>query len=257
MIVCTCTSTRMIPSVATWISGQLGIQQTHASYDLVAACAGLPYGLSEAARILQEVERPVLVVCAEKFSDKIGNVRPSRMIFGDGAAAIVVGVAPRASSRTSSTCRPTPVVRRAEVNSIIWPNPAFDNNITVYGPEVKSLAGRYLAQMIEELKTLPDPDGDEGSLLESIDLIVPHQANKTMVVQLAADAGLSEDSLYFNIGKVGNASSASIPLAIHDAVRDGVIKEPMRIFAPGFGAGAVAGYSVMRIDPAVVAISEA
>ena len=92
MIVCTCTSTRLIPSVATWISGQLGIQQTHASYDLVAACAGLPYGLSEAVRILQEVERPVLIVCAEKFSDKIGNVRPSRMIFGDGAAAIVVGV---------------------------------------------------------------------------------------------------------------------------------------------------------------------
>ena len=52
-------------------------------------------------------------------------------------------------------------------------------------------------------------------------------------------------------------SSASIPLAIHDAVRDGVIKEPMRIFAPGFGAGAVAGYSVMRVDPDVVAISEA
>ena len=45
-----------------------------------------------------------------------------------------------------------------------------------------------------------------------------------MVIQLALDAGLSADSLYFNIEKVGNASSASIPLAIHDAVRDGVIK---------------------------------
>jgi hypothetical protein len=53
---------------------------------------------------------------------------------------------------------------------------------------------------------------------------------------------------------VGNASAASIPLAIHDAVRDGVITEPVRIFAPGFGAGAVAGYSVMRLDPAIVAI---
>ena len=139
------------------------------------------------------------------------------------------------------------------MNSIIWPNPAFDNNITVYGPEVKALAGRYLVQMIEELKVLPDPDGIAASLLESIDLIVPHQANKTMVSQLAMQAGLSADSLYFNIEQVGNASSASIPLAIHDAVRDGVIKEPMRIFAPGFGAGAVAGYCVMRIDPAVVA----
>ena len=52
---------------------------------------------------------------------------------------------------------------------------------------------------------------------------------------------------------MGNASSASIPLAIHDAVRDGVITAPTRIFAPGFGAGAVAGYAVMRIDPAVIA----
>ena len=140
------------------------------------------------------------------------------------------------------------------MNSIIWPNPAFDNNITVYGPEVKALAGRYLVQMIDELKMLPDPDGAAASLLESIDLIVPHQANKTMVIQLALDAGLSADSLYFNVEKVGNASSASIPLAIHDAVRDGVINRPMRIFAPGFGAGAVAGYCVMRIDPAIVAL---
>ena len=253
MLVCTCTSTRMIPSVATWVSGQLGIYQTHASCDIVAACAGLPYGLSDATRILQEVQRPVLVVCVEKFSDKIGNVRPSRMIFGDGAAAVVLGVAPDGEPpdiEFMQTYASGPV---SEVNSIIWPNPDFDNNITVYGPEVKALAGRYLVQMIDELKTLPDPDGVALSLLESIDLIVPHQANKTMVSQLAIQAGLSSDSLYFNVEQVGNASSASIPLAIHDAVRDGVIKEPMRIFAPGFGAGAVAGYLVLRIDPAVVA----
>ena len=48
VLVCTCTSDRLIPSVATWLSGQLGIQQTHCSFDLVAACAGLSYGLAEA-----------------------------------------------------------------------------------------------------------------------------------------------------------------------------------------------------------------
>ena len=52
---------------------------------------------------------------------------------------------------------------------------------------------------------------------------------------------------------MGNASSASIPLAIHDAVRDQVITKPTRVFAPGFGAGAVAGYAILRIDPAVIA----
>jgi 3-oxoacyl-[acyl-carrier-protein] synthase III len=254
VLVCTCTSSRLIPSLATYLCGQLGMHQVYAAYDLIAACAGMPYGLAEAARILQEVERPVLVVCVEKFSDKIGNVRTSRMIFGDGAAAMVVGPAPEGAAPDFDYMKTYASGPASEVNSILWPNPEFDNNITVFGPQVKALAGRYLSQMIEELGQLPHPDGGEGTLLDSIDLIVPHQANKTMVIQLAERAGLTADQLYFNIEKVGNTSSASIPLAIHDAVRDGVITEPLRVFAPGFGAGAVAGYAVMRVDPAVVAV---
>jgi len=254
VLVCTCTSSRLIPSLATYICGQLGIYQTHAAYDIIAACAGMPYGLAEATRLLQEVDRPVLVVCVEKFSDKIGNVRTSRMIFGDGAAAMVVGPAPDGAAPDFHYLQTYASGPASEVNSIIWPNPVFDNNITVFGPHVKALAGRYLAQMIEEITALLDPDGRAGSLLESIDLIVPHQANKTMVLQLAKQAGLTPEQLYFNIEEVGNTSSASIPLAIHDAVRDGVITAPVRIFAPGFGAGAVAGYTVLTLDPAIVAV---
>ena len=74
-----------------------------------------------------------------------------------------------------------------------------------------------------------------------------------MVVNFAKAAGVAPERLYFDIGSVGNTSSASIPIAIHDAVREGVIDRPMRIFAPGFGAGAVAGYVVMRLDPSVIA----
>jgi 3-oxoacyl-(acyl-carrier-protein) synthase III len=252
VIFCSCTSTRLIPSISTWLSGQLGIYQTHASFDLVAACAGFPYGMAEAVRILQDVDRPVLVVCAEKFSDKIGSVRTSRMIFGDGASAMVV--APGADGREPDvevlqTYASGPV---SEVNSIIWPNPEFDNDITVWGPEVQNLVERYLAQMMEELRSLPRPDGDPGTLVEAVDLVVPHQANRTMVTKLATQAGLAEDQLYFNIDRVGNVSAASIPIAIHDAVADGVIDRPMRVFAPGFGAGAVGGYAVVRIDPAIV-----
>jgi 3-oxoacyl-(acyl-carrier-protein) synthase III len=253
VIVCSCTSTRMMPSVATWLSGELGIYQTHSSADVVAACAGLPYGLSEATRLLQEVERPVLVVCAEKFSDKIGSVRPSRMIFGDGAAAIVVGPAgpdQPTDIEWLQTYASGPV---SEVNSIIWPNPDFDNSITVYGPEVRSLAGRYLSQMISELQALPDPEGAASSVWDTIELVVPHQANKTMVINLAEKAGLPADKLYFNIEEMGNTSAASIPLAIADAVDQHVIDRPKRVFAPGFGAGAVGGYAVLRVDPAIIA----
>ena len=257
VLFCSCTSTRLIPAVSAWLTGQLGMHQTHNSCDIIAACAGMPYGLAEAIRLLQEVERPVLLVCAEKFSDKIGTVRPSRMIFGDGAAAMVVGVAPQGSESDIDYVQTYAGGPVSEVNSIVWPNPAFDNGLTVYGPEVKSLAGRYLRQMIEEIAALPDPTGGAASLLESIDLIVPHQANKTMVTELAVGAGLSADQLYFNIEKVGNLSAASIPMALHDAVRDGVLAAPRRVFAPGFGAGAVGGYAVLRLDPAVVAISAA
>jgi 3-oxoacyl-[acyl-carrier-protein] synthase III len=253
VLVSTCTSNRQIPSMACWLSGELGLLQTHASADLAAACAGLPYGLAEAIRQLQEVDRPVLLVCVEKFSDKIGSVRTSRMIFGDGAAAMVVAPAAPGTSGDVEVVQTYASGPRSEVNSIIWPNPEFDNDITVYGPEVKSLVRRYLTQMIDELGAQSDPDDPGRTLLESIELIVPHQANKTMILNLAGQAGLSADQLYFNVETMGNVSSASIPIALHDAVRDGVITRPTRVFSPGFGAGAVGGYAVMRIDPAIVA----
>jgi 3-oxoacyl-[acyl-carrier-protein] synthase III len=175
------------------------------------------------------------------------------MIFGDGAAAMVIGPALQGCAPDIEYMQTYASGPTSQVNSILWPNPAFDNNITVFGPEVKALAGRYLQQMLDDIKDLPDPDGIAESLLDSIEITIPHQANKTMVIDLAASAGLSADQLYFNIEQMGNTSAASIPLAIRDAVRDGVITKPTRVFAPGFGAGAVAGYAVLRIDPAVIA----
>ena len=219
----------------------------------MAACAGLPYGLAEAIRQLQEVDRPVLLVCVEKFSDKIGSARTSRMMFGDGASAMVIAPAAPGSAGDVELFQTYASGPGSEVNSIIWPNPAFDNDLTVYGPEVKALVRRYLAQMLEEVGAEADPDDAGRTLLESVELIVPHQANKTMILDLAGQAGVTAEQLYFNIEKMGNVSAASIPIALYDAVRDGVISRPTRVFTPAFGAGAVGGYTVMRIDPAVVA----
>ena len=252
MLFCSCTSTRLIPSVATWLSGELGLLQTHNSSDIVAACAGMSYGIGEAIRLLQEIERPVLLVCAEKFSDKIGTVRTSRMIFGDSAAAMVIGPAAEGVASDIEVFQTYASGPWSEVNSIIWPNPEFDNNITVYGPEVKALVTRYLKEMTGELAQLPNPNGKGGSMIDAIDLVVPHQANKNMVLTLAEAAGIPGDRIFFNIQRVGNTSSASILLAVHDAVQEKRIDRPMRIFAPGFGAGAVGGYVVMRVDPEIV-----
>jgi 3-oxoacyl-[acyl-carrier-protein] synthase III len=256
VICCTCTSNRQLPSLASSLSGLLGIYQTYASFDLVAACAGMVYGLAECVRLIQEIKRPVVLVCAEKFSDKVGTVRPSRMVFSDGAAALVLGPAPDGAPSDIEMIQTYASGPFAQVNSIIGPNPEFDNGITVYGAEVRALVRRYLKQMMEELSALCDPNDASRSLLDTLDLIVPHQANRTMVTELARAAGIAPDKLYFNIDKVGNTSAASIPIAVSDATREGVIRRTARVFAPGFGAGAVAGYAIMRIDPRIVALEE-
>ncbi|MFC8850440.1 MULTISPECIES: 3-oxoacyl-[acyl-carrier-protein] synthase III C-terminal domain-containing protein [unclassified Micromonospora] len=253
VLVSTSSSSRLVPPMACWLSGELGLLQTHASVDSIAACAGLPYGLAGAVRQLQEVRRPVLLVCVEKFSDKIGSVRTSRMIFGDAAAAMVVAPAPAGAVGDVDVVQTYASGPHNEVNSIVWPNPEFDGDLTMYGPDVKSLVRRYLVQMLAELRAEPDPDAPGRPLLDGVGLVVPHQANKAMFLGLAGEAGLATDNLYFNIEKMGNVSSASIPIAIHDAIREGVITRPTRIFAPAFGAGAVGGYVVLRVDPAIVA----
>jgi 3-oxoacyl-(acyl-carrier-protein) synthase III len=250
LLFCTCTSERLIPSTATWLSGQLGIIQTHCSADIIAACAGFPYGMAEAVRQLQEIKRPLLLVMAEKFSDKIGNARPSRMIFGDGAAAMVIS--PSEAGRDVEVVQTYASGPFSQVNSIIWPNYDFDNDITVYGPEVKSLVKRYLNQMIGELTELKGVKGD-GALIDDIDVIVPHQANKNMIIDIAVPQGIAAEDIYFNITEVGNTSAASIPIALADAVYEGAVKKRSLVFAPGFGAGAVGGYVVMSLEPSMVA----
>jgi 3-oxoacyl-[acyl-carrier-protein] synthase III len=84
------------------------------------------------------------------------------------------------------------------------------------------------------LTQLPNPDGVSGSLIDAIDLVVPHQANKNMVLTLAEAAGIPGDRIFFNIERMGNTSSASILLAVHDAVREGRIDRPMRVFRTRF-----------------------
>jgi len=254
VVVCTSTSVRSMPSTAALLSARLGILQTHASCDVVAACAGLPYGIAEAVRLLQEVKRPVLVVAAEKFSDKVGTVRTSRMLFGDGAAAMVIGAtawARRPDIEVFQTYASGPL---SEVEAIVWPNAEFNHGMTINGPEVRALVKRYLAQMVGELTKLPHPDGRPGRLIDAIELIVPHQANQVMVRSLAEQVGLDPNRVYFNIARVGNTSAASIPIAIHDAVAAGVIDRSVRVFAPAFGAGAAAGYVCLRLHPDVVAV---
>lgn len=252
VIFCTSTTTQKGPAAAPWLCGELGIVQTHCAFDVVAGCAGFTYGIGDAVRHLQEVQRPVLLVCAEKFSHWLGNNRPARMLFGDAATAVVVGPAEAGAEPDVEVMQTFGGGTVNEVNAIVVPNPQVGDDITFYGARVKAFVERYLIQMLDEMRALPAPGGGPGSLLDAVDLVVPHQANRTMITELAVTFGVPVDQLYFNMATTGNVSAASIPLALHDAVRDGVIDRPMRVFSPAFGAGALGGYVVLRVDPAIV-----
>lgn len=252
VVVCSATNTRPMPSLAAWLGGELGITAGRISVDLVAACAGFVYGLAECIRLLQEVDRPLLLVCADKFSDKMGTVRSSRMIFGDGAAALVLAPAPPGVASDVELVQTYAGGTRDEVNSVVWPDPAFDGCITVRADGARSIVRRYLCRMADELRAMRDPADPNRTLLDGVDLVVPHQANRTMIEALAAEVGIPGERLYFDIDRVGNTAAASIPIAMHDAVLDGVVDRPTRLFTPAFGAGATAGYAVLRLDPSIV-----
>ena len=133
----------------------------------------------------------------------------------------------------------------SQVNSIIWPNPEFDNDLTVYGPEVKALVARYLDQMLGEL-------GDLSLLDEHRPRRPPpgqQEHGHPSRPRRPASRPTASTSTSRRWGTSPPPASRS---RIYDAVREGVIDRPMRVFTPAFGAGAVGGYTVIRVDPAIV-----
>ena len=141
----------------------------------------------------------------------------------------------------------------SEVDSIVWPNPEFDNNITVYGPEVRALVQRYLVQMLDELRALPHPAGRADRCSTPSTSSSPTRRTRRWSSNSRRAAGLRAGAALLQHRPGREHVLRQHPASpSHDAVRDGVIDRPMRVFAPGFGAGAVGGYVVLRVDPAVV-----
>jgi 3-oxoacyl-(acyl-carrier-protein) synthase III len=253
VVVCSSTNTQLMPSLAARVGNRLGLTELAGVWDVVAACAGLPYGLAQAAHVIEEAECSVLLVLAERFSDKLGTVRSSRMLFGDGAAALMLSPANGAGSDLE-------VVQTyaggayEEVHSVIWPNEHFNNHLTVDGPGARSIVQRYMRQILDDLRW---QSRERDSLAPGIDLVIPHQANERMVRDIAEAAGIPAGRLYFNVSRVGNLGGASIPVALYDAIRDETIAEETRVLAPAFAAGALAGFALLTIrQPIISAIAQ-
>lgn len=241
IIVATCTPDYPIQSTACIVQKKLGAVKA-AAFDLNAACSGFVYGLTMAnALIKSAIYKKVLVIGAEVFSK--GNIdmqdRNTCILFGDGAAAAVVGeVEPgygilseylMAEGEDDDVLRIIAGGTAKPINQERLDN--RDNFLKMKGQEVFKFAVKALPKATEAaLKKA-------GKTVEDLDMIIPHQANKRIIEAAAKRLKVAPEKFYLNLNRYGNTSAASIGLALGEALEKGKVNKGDTIAFTGFGAG--------------------
>ena len=197
--------------------------------------------------------RNVLIVSAEELSKVTNyNDRASCVLFGDGAAAAVIGSSESSfSSFLGADGSGAEFLRAVSVHPV--PNPFFElkgvaprtdpaekGQLFQDGKEVYKFAVSMMPHAVETVLE------KAGLTVEDIDMIIPHQANIRIIQTAASKLGADMDKFYVNIEKYGNTSSASIPIALTEAVETGAVKRGDRLVLVGFGAGLTYGAVCME-----------
>lgn len=233
------------PSIACRIQDELDAPGAVA-WDMLAACTSFIYALSTAdSYIATERADNVLVIGAEVLSRMLdyGN-RGTAVIFGDGAGAAVLKPA-RGDAGFKAWCLGSDgrgfdqvTCGNVEVGAYVAkdPSPIID----MKGPDVFKFAVDIFIRQAHEVA------GRAGITMDEIDLWVPHQANYRIIDAAARRIGLPIERVAINIDKYGNTSSASIPLALEEAVRAGRVKSGDNVLLAGFGSGLTWGATLLK-----------
>jgi 3-oxoacyl-[acyl-carrier-protein] synthase-3 len=250
IIVATSSPASLFPATANLIQDKLGAHRAGA-FDILAACTGFIYGLGlAAAQIEAGAVDTALVVGSETLSRIIDwTDRSTCVLFGDGAGAFVLqnrdtpgGI--RNVVLHSDGSGADLLFAHSSVRTS-WDGALPNQNLVMNGTEVYRFASRVMAQATEEVLE------EAGLEIDDVDVIVPHQANLRIIKSAARGLGLSMDRFYVNIDKYGNTSTASIPLALAEAVEEGEINANDRIVLVGFGAGLTWGAALLewQVEP--------
>ena len=250
VIICsTATPDRLLPSTACDIQALLGATNA-AAYDVSAACSGFVYGLQAAeGHIAAGRAEIVLVIATEKMSGIVDwTDRATCVLFGDGAGAAIVKKAENGRGVLSSFIRSD-----GTLAELLW-RPGggvkvpFDvavldeksHLVKMAGSEVFKAAVRSMAEAADQALMRAGLTGDD------IDLLVPHQANIRIIEATAKYAKIPMEKVFVNVDRYGNMSSATVPIALDEAVEQGRIKKGDNILLVAFGAGFTWGASVLR-----------
>ncbi|HLZ95371.1 MAG TPA: beta-ketoacyl-ACP synthase III [Candidatus Dormibacteraeota bacterium] len=233
------------PSIACRIQDELNAPGAVA-WDTLAACTSFIYGLSIGdSYIASERADTVLVIGAEVLSRMLDyENRGTAVIFGDGAGAAVLKPASKGAGFQAwclgSDGRGYDQVTCGNVQFGAYvakdPSPIID----MKGPDVFKFAVDIFIRQAHAVAE------KAGISMDEIDLWVPHQANYRIIDAAARRIGLPIERVAINIDKYGNTSSASIPLALEEAVRDGRVRSGDNILLAGFGSGLTWGATLLK-----------
>lgn len=241
IIVATDTPEVMVPDTASFLQHRLGAREIPA-FDLAGSgCAGFVQGLDVArARVLLGAER-VLVVGVELISRWLTwKRRETDVLFGDAAGAAVVGRQPGLAKILAATAgtdgSQTDVLSYPAIGTrhrLTAEDVAAERHkrILMDGRAVFRQAVRRMSEA--SMKVLEQA----GRTLGEVSLVVPHQANLRILLATAERLGLPHEKLYVNVQEYGNTGSASVPLALWEARRNGQIQPGDLVLATAFGAG--------------------
>jgi 3-oxoacyl-[acyl-carrier-protein] synthase-3 len=249
IVVATVTPDYPFPSTATLIQNNLKAVNASA-FDLSAACAGFIYGLSIVDKFIKTGSvKTALVIGAEVLSRIVDwNDRNSCLLFGDGAGAVVLkaeegdcGILDTYMMSDGSNWellyQPAPGNRNPASYKVVDERLPF---IRMQGNEVFKLAVRAMEDAA--LKVL----SAGGMTSADVDLFIPHQANRRIIDAIGKRLAVPDEKVYVNIDRFGNTSSASIPIALDEANRKGLVKPGDLLLLDSFGGGLAWGAATIR-----------
>ncbi|MHC9419330.1 beta-ketoacyl-ACP synthase III [Sphingomonas citri] len=249
IVLATATPDNTFPATATKVQAMLGIDDCVA-FDVAAVCSGFLYAVQVADSMIRAgAHRRALVIGAETFSRLLDwEDRTTCVLFGDGAGAIVLEAGDSADDNAEPAARGILATRLhadGRHNELLYVDGGPSTTGTVgklrmKGREVFRHAVVNLAAVMEEALVAA------GLPTESVDWVVPHQANARILDATARKLSLPGEKVVMTVDQHANTSAASVPLALDQAVRDGRIRPGHIVVLEAMGGGFTWGAAVLR-----------
>ncbi|WP_369017571.1 ketoacyl-ACP synthase III [Thermatribacter velox] len=248
ILVATVTPDMAFPATACLLQRELGAPRA-ACFDLEAGCTGFVYALVVAEKyLIGGGGNKALVVGAETLSKIVDwEDRATCVLFGDGAGACILEKTDHPGLLASYLGSDGGGAHLLELPAGGSRMPASKESvegrmhyIKMNGNEVFKFAVRIMEEASKEVARRA------GIGLEEVALFIPHQANIRIIDSAARRLKIPQEKIFVNVHKYGNTSSASIPIALDEAYREGRIKDGDLLLLVGFGAGLTWGSTVIR-----------